>query len=103
MPITFFTDAFWNRKAVCGSTLTLKERATGVGTPMKLDGKASEVFALVDLVTERVSTELDLDSLFDRNRPVSEVATSSLDSFRAYQRGVGDLQDGRNQAATTAA
>jgi eukaryotic-like serine/threonine-protein kinase len=82
--------------------LTLKERATGVGTPMKLDGKASEVFALVDLVTERVSTELDLDSLFDRNRPVSDVATSSLDSFRAYQRGIGDLQNGRNQAATTA-
>ncbi|HEX9726430.1 MAG TPA: serine/threonine-protein kinase, partial [Vicinamibacteria bacterium] len=33
--------------------LTLKERATGVGTPMRLDGKANEVFALVDSVTER--------------------------------------------------
>lgn len=82
--------------------LTLKERATGVGTPMKLDGKSSEVFALVDSVTERISAELDLDTLFDRNRPISEVATSSLDAFRAYQRGIGDLQDGRNQAATTA-
>jgi len=82
--------------------LTLKERATGVGTPMKLDGKSNEVFALVDSVTERLSAELDLDTLFDRNRPIADVATSSLEAFRAYQRGIGDLQDGRNQAATTA-
>jgi len=82
--------------------LTLKERATGVGTPMKLDGKSNEVFALVDSVTERISAELDLDTLFARNRPLAEVATSSLDAFRAYQRGISDLQDGRNQAATTA-
>jgi serine/threonine protein kinase/Tfp pilus assembly protein PilF len=82
--------------------LTLKERATGVGTPMKLDGKSSEVFALVDSVTERISAELDLDTLFDRNRPIAEVATPSLEAFRAYQQGIGDLQDARNQAATTA-
>ncbi len=82
--------------------LTLKESATGVGTPIKLDGHSKEVFSLVDTVTERLSAELDLDSVFDRNRPISEVATSSLDAFRVYQRGIGDLQDGRNQAAITA-
>ena len=82
--------------------LILKERATGVGTPMKLDGKSNEVFAMVDSVTERISAELDLDTLFDRNRPIAEVATRSVEAFRAYQQGIGDLQDGRNQAATTA-
>jgi serine/threonine protein kinase/tetratricopeptide (TPR) repeat protein len=79
--------------------LTLRERATGVGTPMKLDGKAAEVFDLVDSITERLSTQLDLDSFFERNRPIAEVATASLDAFRAYQRGIGDLQDGRNRSA----
>jgi serine/threonine protein kinase/tetratricopeptide (TPR) repeat protein len=82
--------------------MILKERTTGVGTPVKMDGKSSEVFALVDAITERISVELDLDTLFDRNRPVSEVATSSLDAFREYQRGIASLQDGRNQAAIAA-
>jgi tetratricopeptide (TPR) repeat protein len=82
--------------------LVLKESATGVGTPMKLDGKATEVFTLVDSITERLSAELDLDTLFDRNRPVAEVATLSLDAYRAYQQGIDDMHDGRNQAATAA-
>jgi tetratricopeptide (TPR) repeat protein len=82
--------------------MTLRDTATGVGTPMRMDGKANEIFTLVDAVTERISSELDLDSLFDRNRPISEVATSSLAAFQAYQRGVSDMQDGRNQAAIAA-
>jgi tetratricopeptide (TPR) repeat protein len=82
--------------------MTLRDTATGVGTPMRMDGKANEIFTLVDAVTERISSELDLDSLFDRNRPISEVATSSLAAFQTYQRGVSEMQDGRNQAAMAA-
>jgi serine/threonine protein kinase/Tfp pilus assembly protein PilF len=81
--------------------VVLKERRTGVGIPIKFDGKSGEVFALVDSVTDRITTELDLDTIFDGNRPIAEVATSSLEAFRSYQRGIGDLHGGRNQAAAT--
>ncbi|MGH9334645.1 MAG: protein kinase domain-containing protein, partial [Vicinamibacteria bacterium] len=82
--------------------LTLRERSTGVSIPLKLDGHSTEIFSLIDDITGKVSSTLNVDSLFERNRPLAEVATSSLTAFQAYQRGIGDLQDGRNQSAVAA-
>jgi serine/threonine protein kinase/tetratricopeptide (TPR) repeat protein len=81
--------------------LTLRETSSGVSTPFKMDGTSTEVFALVDAITERMSEELDVGSFLERNRPVAEVSTASIEAFRAYERGLGDLQAGRNQSAIT--
>jgi tetratricopeptide (TPR) repeat protein len=63
---------------------------------------ASDVFALVDRITENVKERLDLAPgaiRADSDRPVAEVSTGSLEALRAYQAGLEELKQGSNQAA----
>jgi serine/threonine protein kinase/Tfp pilus assembly protein PilF len=78
--------------------LSLRESATGVAIPIQIDGSAAEVFTLVDSITESISKELNLDEGRE-DRPLSEVSTSSVDAYRAYQEGLEELESGANQAA----
>lgn len=76
--------------------LDLRETETGVESRVKVQGDTSEVFALVDSVTEKVTTALEVT---ETSRPLIEVSTSSLGAFRAYHQGLSELARGANQAA----
>jgi tetratricopeptide (TPR) repeat protein len=79
--------------------LMLRQSGTGVSWPIKIDGASSEIFALVDEITSRISQELDIETFGETDRPFVEVSTSSLEAFRAYYQGRSELQKGSNQAA----
>jgi tetratricopeptide (TPR) repeat protein len=79
--------------------LILRQSGTGVGTPVKIERASSEVFELVDELTRRVSSELNLDSFDDTDRPLIELSTRSLPALRAYYQARGELQKGANQSA----
>jgi tetratricopeptide (TPR) repeat protein len=78
--------------------LTLRQSDTGVGTPVKIERASNEVFELVDELTRRVSSELNLDS-FGSDRPLTELSTRSLPALRSYYQARGELQKGANQSA----
>ena len=80
--------------------LTLSNSRQGLNTPVKVDGTSAEVFALVDEITTRISTSLEVDPWSESNRPLAEVSTASLEAFRTYHQGVRELQKGSNQTAT---
>jgi tetratricopeptide (TPR) repeat protein/predicted Ser/Thr protein kinase len=82
--------------------LNLRKAGSGVSVPLKVEGTAGEVFALVDQVAKAIKEQLDLspDQLrADADRPISEVATASLDAQRAYQAAVAQIRKGANQDA----
>ena len=82
--------------------LTLRQGNSGVPTPIKVEGETSQVFAMVDRITQRVKEQLDLspDQLKgDIDRPVAEVSTASLDALRIYQSGLEKIRDSANQEA----
>jgi tetratricopeptide (TPR) repeat protein len=79
--------------------LTLRNSRQGLNTPIKVAGTSAAVFALVDEITTRLSTALEVDPWTESNRPLAEVSTSSLEAFRTYHQGVQELQKGSNQAA----
>ena len=76
--------------------LDLIDSETGLESRVKVEGEASEVFALVDTVTEKVTAALEVD---ETSRPLVEVSTDSLGAFRAYHQGLSELGGGANQAA----
>ena len=82
--------------------LTLRDSGSGVPTPIKVDGNASDLLALVDRITEEVKRHLDLSPeqlKGDTDHPIAEVATGSLQALRAYQTALNLLRQGANQAA----
>jgi tetratricopeptide (TPR) repeat protein len=82
--------------------LSLRKAGSGVAVPLKIEGSAAEVFALVDQVAKAVKEHLDLSPSqlrADADRPVTEVATASLDALRAFQSALGQLRQGANQDA----
>jgi len=82
--------------------LSLRKAGSGVAVPLKVEGTSAEVFALVDQVAKAIKEQLDLspDQLkADADRPISEVATASLDAQRAYQAAAAQLRNGANQDA----
>ncbi|MFQ5790635.1 MAG: protein kinase, partial [Acidobacteriota bacterium] len=82
--------------------LALRQAGSGVPTPIKVEEDASQVFALVDRITQQVKEHLDLSPeqlKGDTDRPIAEVSTASLEALRAYQAGLGQLRKGANQAA----
>ncbi|MEE9179586.1 MAG: protein kinase, partial [Vicinamibacteria bacterium] len=82
--------------------LTLRQGNSGVPTPIKVEGETSQVFAMVDRITQQVKEQLDLspDQLKgDIDRPVAEVSTASLDALRIYQSGLEKIRAGANQEA----
>jgi len=79
--------------------LILRQSGTGVGTPVKIERASSEVFELVDELTRSVSSELNLDSFAETDRPLIELSTRSLPALRAYYQARGELQKGANQSA----
>ena len=82
--------------------LTLRKAGSGVSVPLKVEGTTGAVFALVDDVARAIKEQLDLSPAqlrADADRPISEVATASLDAQRAYQAAVAQLRNGANQDA----
>jgi len=78
--------------------LTLRESATGVAHRFGLEGEASEVFALVDSMTERIAEQLDVETS-KSDRPLAEVSTTSVEAYRAFHDGKLELLHGSKQAA----
>ncbi len=79
--------------------LILRQSGTGVGTPVKIERGSSEVFELVDDLTQKLTAELNLDSIYETDRPLIELSTRSLPALRAYYRARAELQKGPNQSA----
>ncbi|HEY6552174.1 MAG TPA: protein kinase, partial [Vicinamibacteria bacterium] len=82
--------------------LTLRKSGSGVAVPLKVEGSTSEVFLLVDQIATAIKEHLDLSPAqlrADTDRPLTEVATSSLDAQRAYQAAVAQLRNGANLEA----
>jgi eukaryotic-like serine/threonine-protein kinase len=82
--------------------LTLRRAGSGVAVPLKAEGTASDVFAMVDRIAQQVREHLDLSPeqiRSDTARPVAEVSTGSLEALRAYHAGLAKLEQGANQAA----
>jgi tetratricopeptide (TPR) repeat protein/predicted Ser/Thr protein kinase len=82
--------------------LTLRKAGSGVSVPLKVEGTTAEVFALVDQVAKAIKEQLDLSPAqlrADADRPITEVATASLDAQRAYQAAMVQLRNGANQDA----
>jgi eukaryotic-like serine/threonine-protein kinase len=82
--------------------LALRKAGSGVSVPIKVEGTSTEVFALVDQLAKAIKGQLDLSPAqlkADADRPISEVATASLDAQRAYQAAVAQLRNGANQDA----
>jgi tetratricopeptide (TPR) repeat protein len=82
--------------------LVLRKAGSGVPVPLKVEGATSQALALVDEITSRVKSQLDLTReqlKGDTDRPVAEVTTASVDALRAYQAGLAQLRQGANQAA----
>jgi tetratricopeptide (TPR) repeat protein len=82
--------------------MTLRRAGSGVPIPLKAEGTTKEVFALVDEITSKVKSHLDLTPQQlrgDSDRAVAEVSSASLEAQRAYQSALVQLQQGGNQAA----
>ncbi len=82
--------------------LTLRQGDSGVPTPIKVEGQTSQIFAMVDEISERVKEQLDLSPeqlKGDIDRPIVEVSTVSLDALRIYQSGLEKTRAGANQEA----
>ncbi|HSF16609.1 MAG TPA: protein kinase [Vicinamibacteria bacterium] len=82
--------------------LALRRAGSGVSLPIKVEGQASQVFALVDRITQEVKAHIDLSPELlagDVDRPVVEVATASIDALRLYQAGLAQLRRGANLVA----
>jgi eukaryotic-like serine/threonine-protein kinase len=79
--------------------LILRQSGTGVGTPVKIERASAEVFELVDDLTRKVTSELNLDSFGETDRPLIDLSTRSLPALRAYYQAKDELQKGANQAA----
>jgi tetratricopeptide (TPR) repeat protein len=79
--------------------LTLKNATHGLDAAIKVDGTSSAVFSLVDEITTKLSDVLEIDSRGEADRPLTELSTSSIDAFRAYNQGLQELQSGSNQTA----
>jgi eukaryotic-like serine/threonine-protein kinase len=82
--------------------LNLRKAGSGVAVPLKVEGTTAEVFGLVDQVAKAIKEQLDLSPAqlrADADRPISEVATASLDAQRAYQAATAQLRNGANQDA----
>jgi tetratricopeptide (TPR) repeat protein len=82
--------------------LVLRTAASGVPLPLKVEGSASQLLALVDQIAARVKGQLDLSAeqiRGDAGRPFAEVATSSLEALRAYQAGLARFRQGATQEA----
>jgi serine/threonine protein kinase/Tfp pilus assembly protein PilF len=79
--------------------LTLRNSRQGLDSPVRVDGTSTEIFALVDEMTTKVSASLEVDPWNEGNRPLADVSTSSVEAFRTYHQGVQELQKGSNQTA----
>ncbi|HEY6546789.1 MAG TPA: serine/threonine-protein kinase, partial [Vicinamibacteria bacterium] len=82
--------------------LNLRRAGSGVPTPVKVEGAATDVFGLVDQITGRIKESLDLSPAqlrADQDRPLAEMGTASLPALRAYQAGLAELRRGAHQAA----
>jgi tetratricopeptide (TPR) repeat protein len=82
--------------------LSLRKAGSGVSVPLKVEGTSGEVFALVDQVAKAIKEQLDLSPAqlrADADRPITEVATASLDAQRAFQAAAAQLRNGANQDA----
>jgi tetratricopeptide (TPR) repeat protein/tRNA A-37 threonylcarbamoyl transferase component Bud32 len=82
--------------------LFLRDAASGVPTPIRVQAKTDQVFTLVDDITTQIKEHLDLTPeqlKGDIDRPVVEVSTASLEALQAYQAGLAELRQGANQAA----
>jgi tetratricopeptide (TPR) repeat protein len=82
--------------------LTLRDSGSGVPTPIKVEASSLELLAVVDRITEQVKQHLDLSPeqlRGDTDRPIADVATSSLEALRSYQAGLALLRQNANQAA----
>jgi len=82
--------------------LTVRKTGTGVPTPINAEMASTDVFAIVDELTQSVKQQLDLtedEIRGDVDRPVTEVSTSSLEALRSYQRGLDEITRGNNQEA----
>ena len=82
--------------------LTLRKAGSGVPIALKVSGSPSDIFSLVDDITDQVKQHLDLTPeqlKGDTDRPFADVSTGSLDALRDYQAGLSQLQAGANQAA----
>ena len=82
--------------------LSLRQAGSGVTQPIKAEGQAGDVLALVDRISSAVKEKLDLTPeqiKGDVARPFSEVATSSVDALRLYHEGAAALRAGSAQDA----
>ncbi|MGH9463619.1 MAG: protein kinase domain-containing protein, partial [Vicinamibacteria bacterium] len=82
--------------------LTLRDSGSGVPTPIKVEASSLELLAVVDRITQQVKQHLDLSPeqlRGDTDRPIADVATSSLEALRSYQAGLALLRQNANQAA----
>ena len=79
--------------------MTLVELGTGVSTPLRADGSTSELFPLVDALTEKVTAAANVDLAQEAIRPLTEVSTDSVRAFRTYHDALGAMQAGTYQAA----
>ena len=79
--------------------MSLLELATDVATPLRAQGSPSDLFALVDRMTEQVTAAVNLDLERESMRPVTEVSTDSVGAYRAYHEGLSELNAGANQTA----
>ena len=75
--------------------LSLRRSTTGVDTIVKVEGRSSEVFTLVDAIAEKVSDEL-APNAWRRKRSSENIP---LEAVRAYQQGLLALRDGAHQSA----
>ena len=84
--------------------LTLRQGDSGVPTPIKVEGQTSQIFAMVDEISERVKEQLDLSPeqlKGDIDRPIVEVSTVSLDALRIYQSGLEKTRAGGQSRSDT--
>lgn len=77
--------------------MTLRKAGAGVMLPLRVEGASDDVFGLVDRLTTGVKGLLDLTTeqlKGDRDRPIAEVSSASLEAVRSYQAGLTKLQRG---------
>ena len=82
--------------------LSLRRAGSGVGQPIKAEGRSGDVLALVDQISGAVKQRLDLTPeqiKGDVARPFSEVATGSVDALRLFHEGQAALRAGSAQDA----
>ena len=79
--------------------MTLVDLGTGIATPLRADGSTSELFPLVDALTEKVTAATNVDLEQEANRPLTEVSTDSIEAFRTYHEALRAMQAGTRQVA----